>query len=229
MKWEDWETLSPCRSNGTRKCPQSPGLLLGNSPQRLPTCPGEGETGELSCLEAPFPEPLLPGAPSLSPSNTSVGGRRCSPAPAGGAWPGRPVTTPQGPDDPRTPHTGPHPKPRGSESHFLSLGPFSLFGRNPRVMGSQGVATQRPEPTVFPLAMGPRGGEAGQGRARMRQGPDSSAERTVLGTFSSGAMDCVSPKRRSWDVCWVSCWGFLPCGGGSVVQMSLGRGALLPE
>lgn len=120
MKWEDWETLSPCRSNGTRKCPQSPGLLLGNSPQRLPTCPGEGETGELSCLEAPFPEPLLPGAPSLSPSNTSVGGRRCSPAPAGGAWPGRPVTTPQGPDDPRTPHTGPHPKPRGSESHFLS-------------------------------------------------------------------------------------------------------------
>ena len=48
------------------RAPSHSGLLLGNSPQHLPTCSGVGETGELSCLEAQFPEPLLLAA-SLSP------------------------------------------------------------------------------------------------------------------------------------------------------------------
>ena len=50
-----------------KRAPSHSRLLLGNSPQHLPTCPGVGEIGELSCLEAQFPEPLLLLAASLSP------------------------------------------------------------------------------------------------------------------------------------------------------------------
>lgn len=56
------------------RAPSHSGLLLGNSPQHLPSCPGVGETGELSGLEAQFPEPLLLLAASL-------------PLYAGGGWP----------------------------------------------------------------------------------------------------------------------------------------------